>query len=174
MDEKDILGGLGRSTAEFAAVLGMDYTQAAVFSAKTALATGVGAKDMKHFLDLLQRTKNAGVNVDDLGYAFARLSGTLHTMGIQGLEKSKEMTVLVAGLSRMGVSGERIGTNMTALFDQLSNSKKVGEMNAELAQFGIHLDIFDKAGRFAGVPKMMDELTELQALNPKQFYHVSS
>lgn len=168
VSEEAVLNGIGKAAAEFAIVTKLPFEEAATFASKMKMATGTSDKDMGKLMDVIQRTINLGVRADEMQFAFANSGGKLAAMGLQGVEASKGISLLYAALIRAGNSGERVGTNMTMVFDQMMNSDKMAEFNAELGKFGVHMDFFDKKGKFLGTENMVAQIAQLNKLNPIQ------
>jgi len=169
IEETQILGGLGEAAVQLGAVLKVPYATAAEAAVKLRNATGVADKDMLAFFDTIQRASFMGVNLESLTDFFSRASTGMNLMKLRGLESAREVSVLGAMLIRMGISGDRAGTNLSLLLSQFGNQKKILETNAALAQFGIHLDVVDlKTGRFKGVRNLFVEMEKLKSLNAFQ------
>jgi TP901 family phage tail tape measure protein len=167
-----IAGGILKSAAYLGVVLkplGVTYEQAAVATAKFKDAMGVAEKDMISFMDVIQRLAHIGVNVEEMSYAFPKVSAALKPLGIQGLEASKEIAPLIGMLIKTGIRGEEAGTGLRTMINQVMDMKKVGDANSMLARFGIHLDFVDqKTGKFMGIQNMIAQLDKLKGLSDVQ------
>lgn len=161
---QSILDGVGKSAAYLAVALEMPYAEAGKFAAKMKEATGTADADFMSLMDTLARTKQAGVDVGEMQYAFGRSAGALKLMGIQGLEASKSMTVLYASLIRSGLSGETVGTGFASILNNILNPDKMGKAQAAAREFGVSLD-FMKNGKFGGVENMIAQLDKLRGLS---------
>ena len=161
---QSILDGVGKSAAYLAVALEMPYAEAGKFAAKMKEATGTADADFMSLMDTLARTKQAGVDVGEMQFAFGRSAGALKLMGIQGLEASKSMTVLYASLIRSGLSGETVGTGFASILNNILNPDKMGKAQAAAREFGVSLD-FMKNGKFGGVENMIAQLDKLRGLS---------
>ena len=168
-----ILNGVGRSTAYLAIATNQGYEAAAEMSSKLKYATGVADAQMNQFLDTIARTYNLGVKTEDMEMAFARSAGALKTLNLQGLGAAQSLAPLYALLAKAGQNGERIGTNMEAIFNQMMDTKKMGKFNNALQEFGMHAQFVNKkTGQFMGVKNMLKQLDQLKTLNPQQLSNV--
>ena len=175
VSSETILNGVGRSTAYLAIATNQGYEAAAEVSSKLKEATGVADEQMNQFLDTVARTYNLGVDTGEMGMAFARSAGALKTLGLQGLQASQSVAPLYAMLSKTGASGEQIGTNMTAIFNQMMDSGKMEKLNVALKGFGMSAQFVDqKTGQFMGIENMLKQLDQLKGLNPQQLSDVIS
>ncbi|MFN3396499.1 MAG: phage tail tape measure protein [Thermodesulfovibrionales bacterium] len=167
-----IAGGVLRSAAYLGVVLkplGVTYEQAAEYAAKFKEAMGVAEKDMVSFMDVIQRTAHTGVKVEEMKYAFAKVSGTLKPLGIQGLEASKEIAPLIGMLIKMGRSGEEVGSGIGQIINTVMDMEKVSKVNSIVSQFGINLEFVDQAtGRFKGIQNMIAQFDKLKGLSDVQ------
>jgi TP901 family phage tail tape measure protein len=164
--DESILSGVGDATARMAVLLKQTPAQMAEFSAKLKTAMGVADTDMLAFMDTIQRTAFMGVRATEMMYAFGRSGGALKTLGLQGLAAGKALETLYAMWIRGGVSGETVGTGFASLTSSLMNRKKVGEVNAGLAHWGVGpLRFTDDKGNFAGIENMIGPFDKLKNLN---------
>ncbi len=176
VSDKALVGGTLEAAAKLGAVLknqGVTYEEAAINAAKFKEALGIDEKDMVAFMDLVQRTAHLGVRVDEMRYSFAKLGGTLKDIGAQGLGSSKELTPLIGMLIKMGRSGEEVGTGLATIINTVQDIKKVGEVNKDLAKFGIQLDFIDKqTGKFLGIQNLILQLDKLKNISPNIRFEV--
>lgn len=175
LNAENILSGVGKSAAYMAIQLKMPYDAAGKFAAKMKEATGVADEDMMDFLDTIARTKQVGVDADEMQYAFARSTGALKLMNIQGLEASKTMAIVDAMLIKSGQSGETIGTGMTSIFKAMLNPAAMGKLNSVAQQFGINMEFMDKkTGKFLGIENMMAQFDKMKNLTAEQKNMIST
>lgn len=166
---ESILKGTGRSAAYLATALKIPYEEAAMSAAKLKNATGVTDEKMMEFMDTIARMKQFNVSATEMEYAFGRSSGTLKTLGIQGLDASKKMGTLFAMMIQGGLSGETVGTGMTAIMNSFYDTKKMANFNAEASKMGMAFSFVDeKTGKFKGVENMVAQFDKIKALNPQQ------
>lgn len=162
-----ILDGVGESAAYLAVALKLPYEEAAKMSAKLKEATGVANKDMMAFLDTIAKTKNVGVEVGEMQYAFGRSAGALKLMGLQGLEASKGVSAVYAQLIRAGLSGETVGTGFASVLNALLDEKKMAKTKAAADELGVSLEFF-KNGQFAGIENFVKQLDKLKGFSAEQ------
>jgi TP901 family phage tail tape measure protein len=166
---ENILDGVGDGAANLAIALKIPYSEAGKFAAKMKEATGVADKEMKDFLDTIARTAQVGVDSQDMQQAFAKSTGALKLMNIQGLEASKSLSGVYAMLVKSGQSGETIGTGMTSIFKSFLDPKKMNDLNAMAQKFGFQMEFMDKkSGEFLGVENMMDQFDQMKNLTAGQ------
>lgn len=166
---QDVLGGVGKSAAHLAVVLEQPYDQMAITAARLKEASGVATKDFMAFMDIMQRAVGLGLSVTEMEYAFQRSKDGLQAMGLQGLEASKSVSVLMAMLVKSMGSAEMAGTTFKTMGTALMHPEKVAKLNAELAKFGVGaLRFTDKSGAFLGIEHMLGELSKLKKLNDAQ------
>jgi TP901 family phage tail tape measure protein len=162
--EGDILasGGL-KAAAYLGAVLNIPYEVAGEHVAKYAQALGIAGEDLVKFIDIIQRLGHLGVKPSEMAYAFGKLSGTLKLLGWQGLETAKELSPIIAKFIQMNLSGETVGTNLSRIFTQMLNPKKLHEFTSSLAQFGIKLELIDeKTGKLKGPAHLIAEFNKIK------------
>jgi len=175
LNAENILSGVGESAAFLAIQLKMPYDEAGKFAAKMKEATGVADSEMMAFLDTIARTKQVGVDAQEMQYAFARSTGALKLMGIQGLEASKAMATVDAMLIKSGQSGETIGTGMTSMFKAMLNPDAMNKLNAASKEFGFTMEFMDKkTGKFLGLENMMAQFDKMKNLTAEQKNLISS
>lgn len=166
---QSILNGTGRSAAYLATALKIPYEEAAMSAAKLKQATGVTDQKMMEFMDTIARMKQFNVSATEMEYAFGRSSGSLKTLGIQGLDASKKMGTLFAMMIQGGLSGETVGTGMTSILNSFYDTKKMDKFNSAAASMGMAFDFVDeKTGKFKGVENMVAQFDKIKALNPQQ------
>ena len=155
-------GGL-RAAAYLGAVLDIPYEVAGEYVAKYVQALGIAGQDLIKFIDIIQRLGHLGIKPSEMAYAFSKLSGTLQLLGWQGLESAKELSPIIARFIQMGKSGELVGRNLSRLFTQMLNPKKLNEFTSSLAQFGIKLELIDeKTGELKGPVHLIAELNKIK------------
>lgn len=165
--EQDILDGVGSSAARFAILMKMGYGDAAKFAAQLRISAGVGAKDMLAFLDVIQRTRNLGIDPTEMGYAFGRTG--LKQFGLEGLENAKKFAALYSTILPITKSGETTGSGLSRLLTAVFNTDKMKEANDLLSKYGMKWEFVDKAtGQFKGVESLVGQLGQLNALTAAQ------
>ena len=170
IESQSILDGVGKSTAHLAVALKMPFDEAAQFAARMATATDVANDKMLDFMDSIAKTRNVGVQVEEMKMAFGRSGGKLKELGIQGLEASQKMSVLYAMLIKTGLSGETVGTGFSSMLgavqDYTYGLTKGGIAAKQMLDGkGIKLDLLDKNGKLKDVRSMIGEFQKLNTLD---------
>ncbi len=147
-------GGL-RSAAYLAAVLRIPYEEAGEAVAKFSNALGIAGEDLIKFMDLVQRLGHMGVDVTEMRYAFADLSGTIKVLGWQGYEMSKPIATLVGMLIQTGKTGRTVGNALADMFRVMLDTEKVNKVNALLSEFGIRLNFIDEQTGKLKTPELL-------------------
>jgi len=143
-----MVGGALKATAYLAVIgkpLGVTYESAAEAVGKLGNAFGIAAQDLMPFTDALQRTLHLGVNLEQMQYAMARVSGPLKALGKQGIGVANDLIPLMALLIQARVSGEEAGTGI----------KKM-------------IEVFAMEGKFKDIPSMVKDLEKLNKLAPSE------
>lgn len=158
---ENILNGIGKAASYLAVDLKMPYAAAGEFAARMKEATGVADEEMLKFMDTVSRLNSLGIGADEMRYAFARSSGSLKLLGLQGLQASNDMGVLYAQLIRIaGMSGETAGTSFNNIIQALLDEKKFSKFNNEAKKLGVSMEFF-KDGKFLGVENMVAQFDKL-------------
>lgn len=168
VDAKRIVDGLGSATADFAVVAGLAYPEAAQFVSRMSNKMGIADEDARAFLDTLNRTKQEGVSVDELGYAFGRAGGRLQALGMSGIDAFKKIAPLMGTLVH-GASGETAGTSFAATLANITNLDMLSKANGLMRSFGASaLSFTDKAGNFKGEDNMFRQFEKISKLSKAQ------
>lgn len=165
----DILSGTGRAAAYLAVQLKIPYDAAAQFAQRLQVSTGVANSDMMAFMDTLARVKQLGPDVDEMQYAFQRSAGQLKMMKIQGLEAMNQLSPAFAILVKTMGSGERVGTNFSAMLASFGDAKAMKSFKDLAAGMGIKdVKFVDKNGDFLGIENMMQQFDKMRGLATNQ------
>ena len=116
----ELSGGALKATAYLAVVgkpLGVTYESAAEAVGKLANSFGIAANDLVPFADTLQRTLHMGIDLQQMQYAMARISGPLKALGKQGFGVANDLVPLVGMLIQVGVQGEEAGTGVKKMIE---------------------------------------------------------
>lgn len=162
-DATKILNGAGRAAAYVAVATDQEYSSMARSVLKFQRAMGIADKDLIAFMDIISRTKNADVDIQEMEYAFARSAGQLKILNLQGLEASKSVSALYTMLIQTGQSGETVGTGFATMTNSLLNKDKITEFNDALAKYRIHMNFIDKEGKFT-IENMVSQLSKLNKI----------
>lgn len=142
----DVLtGGALKATAYLAVVgkpLGVTYESAAQAVGKLGNSFGIAANDLLPFTDTLQRTLHMGIDLEQMQYAMARVSGPLKAVGKEGLGVAKDLVPLVSMLIQSGVTGEEAGTGI----------KKM-------------ISVAAMKGKFTTIPNLVKDLEKMDKLS---------
>ena len=163
---ENILAGLGKAAAYVAVDLKMGYSEAGEFAARMQQATGVADADMLKYMDTISKANGMGLKIDEMRYAFMRSTGTLKSLGLQGLESANKMSVLFGLFARNGAGGEIGGTAFNSIIASLQDPKKFDKANAAAKAMGVNLQFF-KGNKFLGIENMMAQFGKLKGLSNK-------
>lgn len=167
VEEQDILNGVAVAAANLAVALEMPYDQAAEFAAKLRISANVASQDMQAFMDVIQRTRNLGVDTQEMAYAFGRTG--LKKFGIEGIEAAKAMSALYAEILPITKSGETTGSGLSKILGAVMDNDKMSKANAALKQYGIQMEFVDqKTGKFKGVENLVAQLGQLSKFTDAQ------
>ncbi|NJD38452.1 MAG: phage tail tape measure protein [Geobacter sp.] len=174
---KDILGGTGKAVADFSAVTGEGYNDAALKIAKFQDTFGILSKDMPEFTNQASKAKFAfGIDTTEIFYAMPYLGGALKQLNIQGIGASESVLRLMGMLSQAGMPASQIGESLNQLINRMAdfdttlsrNSKKMKKVREELAGTGIEFNFWDKNDKFVGFEKMIAEFEKMKGLSEKK------
>jgi len=171
-----ILNGMGEATAKFAVLMKISFDESAIYVAKFAESLGIADRDVVKFMDVLQKMKGAaGVEVQDLYYTFKYMGGDLKNLGLQGLQASKDIGVLISMLAMAGIEGSTPGTGFSSLIQNISTLKSkmatkryTEQIEPLLSSKGISFKFFDDKGEFAGIQNMVKEFEKLKVFSAQQ------
>lgn len=175
-------GGL-KAASYLSVILKMVPEDAAEMVAKFREAYGLSANELTKMADLTQKAKFAfGLNPDDIKYAAAYSGSTLNQLGLTGVENAKKMLVLQGYARQQGMDGSVFGTNFAQMLNQIGqmqtklqrHSLPMRQTNAELAKFGVHLNFFDKKGKFEGIENLVAQMQKLRVLSQQEQLFVTN
>lgn len=161
---QSILDGVGKAASFLAVDLKMPFAAAGEFAARMKEATGVADKEILGFMDTISRANALGIQASEMQYAFSRSAGSLKMLGLQGLQASKDMTVLYASLIRGGMSGETAATSFNNIIQNVLDKKKFDKFSEMAKGMGLSFQLFDKEGKFLGVENMVSQFDKMQGL----------
>lgn len=162
---QSILDGVGKAASYLAVDLKMPYAAAGEFAARMKEATGVADKEMLGFMDTISRANSLGIQASEMQYAFSRSAGSLKMLGLQGLQASKDMTVLFAGLIRGGMSGETAASAFNNIMQNVLDPKKFAKFSALAKSEGLKFQMLDKDGKFLGVENLVSQFDKMKDLS---------
>ncbi len=174
---KSILDGVGKATANYAVVMKLPYAAAAEYAARFRQVLGATDKDMATVMDKMQRLKFAsGMDPQELLESYKYLGPTLKSIDIQGAgKKLNELNGLIGVFRANGMDGSQIGTNLAMAFGRIAQVGKVahrgqifGAAKEILQLHHIALNFWDNAGKFKGIPAMIQELQKLKGLSERE------
>lgn len=171
LDIETILGGAGDAVANLAVVT----NQVPKDTAKSFAAFGqqfeLQAKDYEAAADLMARVaKSRDLSPDQLieGSKYFQLRAG-SALGFKGLEGAQDAVRLMAVLKKEGLEGSQAGTAPAAFFRELTDTKKLKELQKEL---GVTLSFFGKKdgkeGQFLGLENAFQQMERLRGLNPEK------
>lgn len=174
MPMEAIAGGALKSAAHLAVVMKMVPEQAGEMVAKLREAFQLGETEFANMADYTQRARfGFGLKPDDLLLGAKYYGGKLNALGLTGAENVRRIYAIQGMAAQQGMDGSTFGTNFSMMLTRVGlmterlhkNSKEMKAVNAELDKAGIHMQFFDKAGNFAGVENMVQQLDKLKALS---------
>ena len=172
-----VIGGGLKAASYLSVILRMAPRDAAEMVAKFREAYGLSEHELTKMADLTQKAKFAfGVNPDDIKYSTQYMGPALHMLHLTGVENAKLMLAMQGYARQQGMPGQEFGTNFAQMLNQMGqlesklgrNSKPMHEVNKELAQYGIHMEFFNKQGKFVGLEGMVGQLEKLRVLSEQQ------
>ncbi|MBR6421936.1 phage tail tape measure protein [bacterium] len=158
-------GGL-KSAAEFAVgVLGNDYGRALQYAAAISRTWGVDQANLGGnggIYDLLARSSNLGVSVDDMVTMIAKTGASAGALGQSGFEALSQRIPYFAMLRRQlaGSSADTLSTNLAKLESRVMDQKSVAAANAMLPR-GQRLQFVDQTGRYLGFENLVTQIEKL-------------
>lgn len=174
MPMEAIAGGALKSAANLSVVMKMVPEQAGEMVAKLREAFQLGENEFEKMADYTQRARfGFGLKPDDLLLGAKYYGGKLNALGLTGAENVKKIYALQGMAAQQGMDGSTFGTNFSMMLTRVGlmterlnkNSKEMKAVNAELNKAGIHLEFFDKKGKFAGVDNMVQQLDKIKGLS---------
>lgn len=174
MPMEAIAGGALKSAANLSVVMKMVPEQAGEMVAKLREAFSLGEAEFGKMADYTQRARfGFGLKPDDLLLGAKYYGSKLNALGLTGAENVKKIYALQGMAAQQGMDGSTFGTNFSMMLTRVGlmterlnkNSKEMKAVNAELNKAGIHMDFFDKKGKFAGVDNMVQQLDKLKGLS---------
>ena len=158
-------GGL-KSAAEFAVgVLGNDYGRALQYAAAISRTWGVEQANLGGeggIYDLLARSSNLGVSVDDMVTMIAKTGASAGALGQSGFEALSQRIPYFAMIRRQlaGSSADTLSTNLAKLESRVMDQKAVSAANAMLPR-GTRLQFVDKSGQYLGFENLVTQIEKL-------------
>lgn len=176
-----IIGGGLKAASYLGVILQLPQAGAAEMVAKFREAFGLTENELVKMADLTQRAKFAfGLNPEEIKYAAQYAGSTLNNLKLTGIENTKAFLAMQGIARQKGMEGSVFGTNFASMLNNIGmmkqklarNSKIMREVNADLKKAGIHMQFFDKAGKFVGLEKMVGELEKLKVLSEQDKLNV--
>ena len=181
MTESAITGGGLTASAQFGVLADMNQYQSATTIAKMREAYGLGNNELPEMANLMQKSRYAyGIQPDDFRAVAAYAAPTYNTLGLTGLQHTKELLAVQGMAAGVGLENTSFGTNFAMMLQRTSQidsrlggkGEEAEEAREALAKFGIKLNFFDKEGKFAGIENMFAELDKLKPLKDIDRMHV--
>ena len=191
---QQIVGGLGKSTAEFAVLNGIGLEQAGNYTVKFAKAFGLDENatndDYAYLIDTITRlngasTIDSGTLFETMKYLGSQtVSLTKFNTGDKNKDKqlqrqaTTDIAAMLAMISDSGIEGSMAGTNVASAFGKMSRLKQVMAKKSFdpyryiLEQNGIELQFHNANGKFLGVENVVRQLSKLKVLNDQNLENV--
>lgn len=164
MSAQTVLGGLGEASAYLGVQLKMPVTAAAEFGAKMQDATQTAEKDMMGLMDMIQRSYYLGVDPTNMLQGFTKTAAVMPLLGKKGLEASNMIAPMLVMMDQAGMKGEAAGNAIRKVVQLSMDAEKLGKANKMLKGTGVHLEFFNKAGKFAGFDNLFAQLQKLKGI----------
>ena len=172
---KDILGGLGDSTAMVADLFEkMNPVKFAVFAAHMRNDMGIAANQMTEMYDVLNRMWRSGVGggsaesaVYEMTKYYSKITAGMTNLRTLGLEEAKKYGYAGGYFMATGMSGDLVGNNIRRMLDNIRIPKHVEELINGAKKYGIELKFYDN-GKFLGPDNMIRQLDKLKSLKIEQ------
>lgn len=167
-------GGL-RASSYVGALLDVNQSQSAEIIAKLREAHGLKDDELVPMADLVQRGFfGFGIKPQDYLETAKYAAPVFNTMGITGIEKTRQTLAIQGMAANVGLEASSFGTNYAMMLSRLAqieartnrNSKEAKEAKALLGEHGIQMQFYDDKGVFKGNENMLQELSKLRGLNP--------
>ncbi len=174
MPMEAISGGALKSAAHLSVVMKMVPEQAGEMVAKLREAFQLGEHEFERMADYTQRARfGFGLKSEDLLLGAKYYGGKLNALGMNGADNVRRIYAIQGMAAQQGMDGSTFGTNFSMMLTRVGlmterlhkNSKEMKAVNATLADAGIHMTFFNKAGKFAGVDNMVQQLGKLKDLS---------
>ena len=174
LDPKDILGGIGEDVAQLSELFKTAPAASAVFAARVKNDMRVPVSEMKEMIDLMVRLRGIGVGgvtgsgeeaIANMTEFYSKAGLGASNLGLTGTKHAKELGLLGAMYIAKGLDAPSVGTTFRRIFDNIANPEKMKKMNEEAAKFGIHLNFFDKKGKFKGIDNFVAQISTLKGLS---------
>lgn len=172
-----IANGALKSAAHLSVILKMVPEQAGEMVAKLRESFQLSEHEFDKMADMTQRARfGFGLKPDDLLLGAKYYGGKLNSLGITGGENVRKVYALQGMAAQQGMDGSTFGTNFSMMLTRVGlmterlhkNSKEMKAVNAELQKAGIHMEFFDKSGKFAGVDNMVAQLDKLGVMSQEK------
>lgn len=175
-------GGL-KAASYLGVILKMAPSDAAEMVAKFREAYGLTENELVKMADLTQKAKFAfGLNPEEIKYAAQYMGASLNALHLTGADNAKTILAFQGFARQKGMEGSVFGTNFAQMLNQMGQleskmgrtSKPMQQVNQELAKHRIHLEFFNKQGKFLGLENMMAQLQKLRVLSDQERLNVTN
>lgn len=164
---KDILNGVGESSAKLAVVMKMPFEQSAEFVAKMQDATKTKAEDMLSLMDVIQKSYYLGVDSTNMLSGFSRIADGMKTIRMEGLKGAQAMAPLLVMADQASMAGESAGNAFSKIFKAMMDTKKITKALKD-SKTGIQMNFTDGKGEFGGLDNMFSQLEKLKGLSTEK------
>lgn len=132
---EQIMGGAGDATLALAAATKTDMTTAAEVAAAAMNVFGIEAKDMNSVVDTIAGViANSSATITDFRFSLQQGAATAAMFG----QEFDDVATTIAFFAKSGVKGERAGTGLHMLFQQLTPATK--KAADEMEKYGLIVD----------------------------------
>ncbi len=165
---KSILGGTGEATAYIAVRMGMDFKEAAEFSAKMLDATQSTEGEMMSLMDSINKGRGLGLDNNEMLQAITSMSPALATLKKKGQEATDILMPLIVMGGKNELTGGAAGTAFSKIINRSIDLKAINKAQKTLRGTGLKLDFTDKKGEFGGIENLFVQLKKLDKLNSQK------
>lgn len=169
MNAQNITREFAVSVVQYATLMKMPYAEAATEIGRITKMANIAKKDMALLPDLLSRMRILGIsNAEEIATAVGK-SG-LGVMGMGGLKNMQAMAAIIANIKQATGGAIEAGGAMQRIMVKMADPKSLMKLNAQMAQLGVHMQFYDKGGKFLGLQNMIVQLSQVpQELRQKVF-----
>jgi hypothetical protein len=170
-DTKDIINGLGESTAKLAVSTHANPAEIGKQFAQLSVQFKLQSSEYREAANLFAKLHGAiGIEPEELiqGAKFAQLRGGL-PMGMKGITGLRSMAMLLSTLKMSGLEAGIGGREMAALiFSLVPISKAQKKADDALRAKGINLQFMGSKGEFLGEKNLIEQMEKLRVLSAEE------
>ena len=172
LDDKDILGGTGKSVALLSKLFESDPKAGALFASRMKTDFRVNPDEMGKMVDMAVRLKqlNSGLSGEEMLKNLTDFSAGIalssQNLGMKGAHDASELQILGAMYTAKGIDAPQVATTLRRIFENITKPERLHKMDEAAARYGKHLHFFDEKGNFQGIDNFVAQLGTLKDLKP--------